>query len=129
MRPYPWWLLIGSSACYSSTSARRQRFDAPQKQLIQTLANYAAIAIDNAERFRQKAERRVRELVRLQEIDRRISSTLEMQEVLDLILQAATEEIPADEASILLLDANARSCAPQRPMGVVWIRAWVKLSS
>ena len=86
-----------------------QKFDAPQKELIQSLANYAAIAINNAELFERASERRIRELEQLQEIDRRISASLDLQDVLDKILDAATEQIAAEDASILLLNPDGRT--------------------
>ena len=79
-----------------------QRFDAPQKQLIESLANYAAIAIANARTFDALVRRRVRELETLQQIDRALARTLDLPATLQTILELATAFIPATRASVYL---------------------------
>ncbi|MFL5624763.1 MAG: GAF domain-containing protein, partial [Ktedonobacteraceae bacterium] len=79
-----------------------QRFDAAQKLFIEGLAHYAAIAIKNAQVFGILSLRRVRELEILQNIDRELSRTLELETVLNTLLRLAHEHVPAEEASILL---------------------------
>lgn len=83
-----------------------QRFDRPQQYFIQVLANYAAIAINNTELLNEEARRRIRQLEQLRVIDHRITSSLDLDIVLETILDIATEEIPSDEASILLFDSD-----------------------
>jgi GAF domain-containing protein len=80
----------------------RQRFDAPQKHLIEGLANYAAIAIKSARELDVHAERRRIELSLLQNVDRELSNSLELDDVLKALLEQAVRHIPADAASILL---------------------------
>ncbi len=77
-----------------------QRFDGFQQLLIESLAHYAAIAINNAQAFKELSQRRVHELKILQRID--IKSTLNLQSVLDTILSKAREQVTASQASILL---------------------------
>lgn len=81
-----------------------QRFDAIQKRLIEGLAHYAAIAIKNSQVFGTLSLRRVRELEGLQRIDRELSQALDLNSVLHTILKLAYERVPADAASILLLN-------------------------
>jgi GAF domain-containing protein len=81
-----------------------QRFDAIQKRLIEGLAHYAAIAIKNSQVFGTLSLRRVRELEALQRIDRELSQALDLNSVLHTILRLACERVPADSASILLLN-------------------------
>ncbi len=79
-----------------------QQFDPPQKSLIEGLAHFAAIAIKNAQAFGALSQRRIRELEILQKIDRELSRTLDLKDVLETILNLGHEHVPADEASILL---------------------------
>jgi GAF domain-containing protein len=81
-----------------------QRFDAPQKTLIQGLASYAAIAIRNS-RLLNRSHR----LARLREIDRAISKTLDLNQVLETILTEATSVVQADEAAILLYNERKKA--------------------
>jgi GAF domain-containing protein len=97
---------------------RPQRFDAPQKLLIDGLANYAAIAIKNSRTFTSWTQRRVQELEFLQQIDRAISRTLDLEEVFQTILQLARQHIPAtDEASILLYNARTETLETRSAIG------------
>lgn len=84
----------------------RQRFDAPQRHIIQSLANYAAIAIRNARLLESVKDRHIRELELLREIDKRIGSILNLDELLQEILELIGEHIKGDEASILLYDSE-----------------------
>ena len=84
-----------------------QQFDTPQKSLIEGLAHYAAIAIRNAQAFGALSQRRIRELEILQNIDRELSYTLDLEAVLDTILSLGHGHVSAEEASILLHDPQA----------------------
>lgn len=79
-----------------------QRFDAPQKNLIHSLATYSAVAIKNSRTFGDLSLRRVKELEALRKIDRQISRSLNLEQVLQAILKHATKRIHADDAAILL---------------------------
>jgi GAF domain-containing protein len=79
-----------------------QRFDASQRLFIEGLALYAAIAIKNAQMFDRLSERRERELEILQTIDRELNRTLDLESLLNTLLKLAYEQVPAEEASILL---------------------------
>jgi len=93
-----------------------QRFDATQKLFIEGLAHYAAIAIKNAQVFGKLSQRRVRELEILQNIDRELSRTLDMKSLLNTLLRLAYEQVPADEAGILLY--NSRTQALEIPAAI-----------
>lgn len=75
-----------------------QSFNARQRQLIQGLAVFAAIAMSNA----WKLGRRGRELQVLNQIDHRLRRTRSFNELLRSILQEANKIINADNAFILL---------------------------
>ncbi len=93
-----------------------QHFDAPQKKLIDGLAHYAAIAIKNAQVFGKLSRRRVHELEILQNIDRELSRTLDMKSLLNTLLRLAYEQVPAEEAGILLY--NSRTQALEIPAAI-----------
>jgi GAF domain-containing protein len=89
-----------------------QRFDATQKLLIEGLAHYAATGMKNAQVFGTLSLRRVQELTILQHIDRELSKTLDLNTVLHTLLELAHEHVPAEEASILLHDAQTQMLVP-----------------
>ncbi|MFL5655250.1 MAG: GAF domain-containing protein [Ktedonobacteraceae bacterium] len=86
-----------------------QRFDASQKLFIEGLAHYTAIAIKNSRVFGTLSQRRERELEILQYIDRELSRTLDLESVLNSILRLAHEQVPAEEASILLYNTHIQA--------------------
>ena len=86
-----------------------QRFDATEKLVIEGLAHYAAIAIKNAQVFGTLSQRRMRELEILQNIDRELSRTLALEPVLNTLLKLAHEQVPAEEASILLYNPRVQA--------------------
>jgi GAF domain-containing protein len=86
-----------------------QRFDATQKLFIEGLAHYAAIAIKNAQVFDTLIQRRMHELEILQNIDRELSRTLDLELLLNNILRLAQEQVPADESCILLYNSRLRA--------------------
>ena len=81
---------------------REVAFDLDRQLLIHGLTNYAAIAIKTAWEFEQLHLRRTKELKILQDIDSKISQTLNLQEILQTILNLTTRHIPADKAAIFL---------------------------
>jgi GAF domain-containing protein len=83
---------------------RPQPLDAAQVEVVQGLSNYAAIAIRNSAVFRGMRDQEMRRLKLLQSIDRQITSTLDLDEVLQATLEQSAAEVGAEEASILLYD-------------------------
>jgi len=78
-------------------------FDEHDLWLLEALADQAVIAIQNAERY-ESAQRAQADLEALIEIDRKISSTLERDEVLNLILDKSLELTGAPSGNVMLLD-------------------------
>jgi len=80
---------------------RQRRFAAEEVALAQTIANQVSIAIENARLF-EAEQRRRQEAETLREISRAVCSTLELDEVLSLVLRQAKRVLAYDTASILL---------------------------
>ena len=79
--------------------------------IVKTVANQSAIAIYNTRRFERTNEeltRTVKELQILQNIDNVISSTLDLADVLDRILDEGTKVVNAPTGTIQLLDPNTQ---------------------
>jgi GAF domain-containing protein len=83
-----------------------QRFDAAQKLLISGLAQYAAVAIKNVQTYGALRLRRIQELITLSSIDRELNRSLELREILELILNLALKQTPADVATFALYDSH-----------------------
>lgn len=83
-----------------------QRFDAPQKLFIESLAHYAAISIKNARALETLLQRRIDELETLQEIDLALNRNLDLAHVLNTLLELACKRVSADRASILLYNSQ-----------------------
>src|SRR5947207_3648152 len=85
---------------------RPQRFDSPQKLLIEGLGHYIAVAIKNAQTFEKLRMRHTIELDIFQHVDRELNRMLDLQSILDKILELAETQIDAIHATITLYDAK-----------------------
>lgn len=74
-----------------------------QANLLQAIADQAAGAIVKA-RLLQEAERRTRQLTSLNEVARSLTSTLELDPLLDQILSSAVDILDCEAGSLFLLD-------------------------
>ena len=72
-------------------------------ELLQAIADLAAVSINNA-RHVAEVEARRREAVRIEEIGRAISSSLDGKEVLRKVIDAALELLEADVSTVWLLE-------------------------
>ncbi|MBE9507379.1 MAG: GAF domain-containing protein [Chloroflexi bacterium] len=97
-------------------------------QLLFTLASQAALALENA-RLYARERRRAEEMAAVNRVARRVSATLDLQETLDGIMEAAEELVPCVLAEISLWDEErqrltlqALRCEPERacPIGKVY---------
>lgn len=96
---------IGVLSVYSRQASRQ--FREHDVYLLSTLADFAAIAIRNAELYhdvRRTADR----FAALAEIDRRISESLDRHTVLERIAAYAKELLLADDSEVYLLDRASR---------------------
>ena len=78
-------------------------FDESDLVVLQSLANQAAIAIENA-RLYQDTKSRLAQVIALQETTRAVASTLELDRLLSLIIQQATTLLQADGGIINVVD-------------------------
>jgi len=78
-------------------------FNNEQLGLLQSIADQAAGAIVKA-RLLEETERRARQLATLNEMTRQLSSTLELEPLLQNILQSAVDILNCEAGSLLLLD-------------------------
>jgi ligand-binding sensor domain-containing protein/nitrate/nitrite-specific signal transduction histidine kinase len=82
-------------------------FDESDLAVMQSLANQAAIAIENA-RLYESVNRQVAQLTALQETNRAVASTLERDALLKLVMAQATTLLRADGGMINLVDWEQR---------------------
>lgn len=75
--------------------------------LLAAVADQAALAVQNARLFRA-AEARAQQLATLNEVSRSISSTLDLDGVLDLIMGKALEFLDAEAGSLVLVEGPQR---------------------
>ncbi len=91
------------------------RFDEQDEQLLTAVADFAAIAIQNARLFQatdQALQSRVRELSALNEVSRSISSSLDLDRVYDVLLEEVNKYCPVEAVRLYLLNAQRNSLYP-----------------
>jgi PAS domain S-box-containing protein len=79
------------------------QFSANDRQLLQTLADQTAVAIENAQ-LHQEARQRVDELATMNMVSQAITSTLNLEETLTIITDHAIRLLDAMAASVVLHD-------------------------
>lgn len=80
-------------------------FTAEHAQLVSAFANQAAIAIENARLFEAEQKRR-REAEILRQASAALTSSLELKEVLDTLLQQIAVLIPYNSAAVFMLEGD-----------------------
>ncbi|MBN2549471.1 MAG: GAF domain-containing protein [Anaerolineales bacterium] len=88
--------------------ARERSFKAEEINLCQTMVNQLATAVDNAHLFEAERQRSA-ELEALRQASLRLTSSLELQPVLEAILQQALKLVAANDAHIFLYDGERLS--------------------
>ncbi|MFP4321791.1 MAG: GAF domain-containing protein, partial [Anaerolineales bacterium] len=78
-------------------------FNMSDIQLLESLTNQAAIALDNV-RLSEREQRRLQQMERLQTSGRLISSELVLPNLLDLVVQEAAEIFDADAVAVTMPD-------------------------
>ena len=75
---------------------------------LRALSNQAAAALQNARLF-EDAERRLRQLHALRQIDMAITGSLDLRVTLDVILDQVTTHLKADAANVFLFDPHTQT--------------------
>ncbi len=86
-----------------SDMEREHAFSDSDVRLLQTLANTMSVALENARLF-DETQRRTREAAALAEVGRDISSTLDLNKVMDRIAGHAKDLLDVDSSAIFLPD-------------------------
>lgn len=84
-------------------STEMDDFSEADRGMLCILANQAALALENA-RLHTQEKRKIEELAILNELNRRISASLDLQETLHVIVTSAAELIPCALAEVSLWD-------------------------
>ncbi len=92
----------------SAQSYRPEAFKEADLELLSGIAGIAAVAIANA-RAVSEIERQRRESERMEEIGRALTSSLDLNEVLNRIVRATRELAEADGAGVWLIDENGQA--------------------
>jgi HD-GYP domain-containing protein (c-di-GMP phosphodiesterase class II) len=88
-----------------SQSATPDRYGAADAEVLGLAANAAAIAIENARLFAE-TERRLHYVQAMHDIDRAITSSLDVRVTLTVLLDHATTQLEVDAAAVLLLNPH-----------------------
>jgi diguanylate cyclase (GGDEF)-like protein len=91
----------------SAQSFRREAYDETQIDLLTIFAAQAAIAIQNAQYFAE-TQRKMKQLSVLNEVARIVSSTIEIDQLLDLIYDQVRRVLPTDTYFVSLTDMERR---------------------
>lgn len=87
-------------------------------ELLQGIADVAAVAVENA-RYVSEVRRRRLEAEQIEEIGRALTSSLEHDEVVRKVIDAATDLLRADGATVWLFDEGARTATIAESRGEV----------
>lgn len=91
--------------------AHRRPFNANNEAMLQTLGDYAAIAIQNARSYQETDQAladRIKELTYLYDIAHTLTSTLEREQVFDLLAAKITDMFHVEAGAMLLLDEDTQ---------------------
>jgi two-component system NtrC family sensor kinase len=102
---------LGFSECRG-----RRAFSDGEKMIAQAFAHQAAIAIQNA-RLYEERNRKVRQLDALNRIAASITSTLDLERVLNLIMQELQDLLHVEVCSLMLLDEQTNELVFQVSLG------------
>ncbi|MGA7194923.1 MAG: HD domain-containing phosphohydrolase [Anaerolineales bacterium] len=87
----------------SVESEKLNAFREADERLVVTLANQAAIALENGRSF-ENAQRRLHRTQALREVDQAIAGSMNLNLVLEIVLKHAVKELEVDTTAILLYD-------------------------
>lgn len=91
-------------------SRRRRLFTLAEEQLVQALANQAAVALENARLFAETSDALARER-NLNAVAQAISSSLDLSTILQTVVRLAVELVRAESGALSLLARDGQSIA------------------
>ena len=113
--------VMGALAVYSSHA---DAYDAADSELLGRVADFAAVALENM-RHVEELQRRSHEAEKLEEMGRVLASSLDFEEVLERVSQAAMDTLDLDGAGVWTHEdgfATVRASAGEMrvPVGTTW---------
>lgn len=99
-----------------SSLASDKSYSKNDKYLLSVLADYVAIGVENA-RLYDRVERRAEELALLNEVGQALSSILDLEHALTLIMERVNAMFRVEAGSILLVDEEAEELVFQIALG------------
>ena len=110
-------LLPAALILYGGVALRRARESRAKETLLAEQRAALASEADDLGRSRAELGSRLAELVALNELGIALSSTLDLDELLDRALRAVVRHLPFDRALVLLVDDEGRSLGHGRSIG------------
>jgi putative nucleotidyltransferase with HDIG domain len=103
-------LLVGDRVVGAMVVQSHQESDfrPAQKQLLELLASQAAIAFENS-RLYDQAQRRMKRIASLREVDRAISGTVDLQTTLEVLIGQLSSTLDVDAAAVLLFQPSMQT--------------------
>lgn len=105
------WLTLGPKVT-------RDLYSPDDLNFLTALADQTAISIENARLF-ERSEARARELTILHEVSHTITSTLDLNDVLNLIMSKVVELLDVEAGSLLMMDEEGKNLVFQVVLGPV----------
>jgi GAF domain-containing protein/FixJ family two-component response regulator len=99
-----------------ASSERDREYSTNDKYLLSVLADYVAIGVDNA-RLYESVQRRAEELGLLNEVGQALSSILDLQQALTLVMERINSILKVEAGSLLLVDDEAGELVFQIALG------------
>ncbi len=106
----------GVGALSVSSVDPERSYSSNDRYLLSVLADYIAIGLENA-RLYQRVERRAEELGLLNEVGQALSTTLDLQQALTLVMQRINSILKVEAGSLLLTDEEAGELVFQIALG------------
>ncbi|MCE1246553.1 MAG: GAF domain-containing protein [Firmicutes bacterium] len=106
--------VVGVLNCFCKA---QDKFDSQEIRLLRSFANQAAIAVENASLY-NIIKNKVRELATVFEVGKSITSTLELDKVLEEVCSSIASVMGADAVSIMNLDEENQQLEIVKTMGL-----------
>ncbi|HEY7969074.1 MAG TPA: GAF domain-containing protein, partial [Candidatus Limnocylindrales bacterium] len=110
-------LLPAGLVLYGAVATRRSREARSQGAIVSAQREAIAREASEGEESRAALQQRLSELVALNDLAGALTSTLDLDELLDRALEAVVTRLPFDRALILLVDAETRTLGGGRSIG------------